>query len=194
MARKTPPKKSPPRRQPGKPTGDTESRASFGWLLPVAAVSAFIGFIVYLDSQEPDPGPGAPEQPVTTQPAPSSRDSEETQRNFRFYDMLPESSVVTPDVNAYDPGPGAAERNIEFILQTGSFRSEKDAEQQRAQVGLQGLRARISTVSPQPDSTWYRVEVGPYTDRSEMNRAIDRLVSINIQPLVRQRSTEDDKE
>ena len=31
--------------------------------------------------------------------------------------------------------------------------------------------------------------VGPYGSRSDMNKAVDRLVSINIQPLVRQRKT-----
>lgn len=193
MARKAPQKKSTPR-QPSKKPQSTEHRASFGWLLPVAAVSAFIGFIVYLDSQETDTAPMPPAEPVTRQQtAPEGDSQKEAERNFRFYDMLPESSVVTPDVDAYEPGPGAAERNVEYILQTGSFRSEKDAEQQRAQVGLQGLRARISSVSPEAGSTWYRVEVGPYTNRSEMNRAIDRLVSINIQPLVRQRSSGPDK-
>jgi cell division protein FtsN len=29
------------------------------------------------------------------------------------------------------------------------------------------------------------VNVGPFTSRSQMNSAVDKLVSINIQPLVR---------
>lgn len=187
MARKTPPKggNSKPRSQSAKATPE---KASYGWLIPVAALSAFVGFIIYLGTVEDDPAPGTPAQPVISQPATSPDSTGEQERDFRFYDMLPESSVVTPDMDAYEPGPGAAERNIEYILQTGSFRTEKDAEQQRAQVGFQGLRARISSVSTDAGGTWYRVEAGPYTDRSEMNRAIDRLVSINIQPLVRQRS------
>ncbi|TVP53939.1 MAG: sporulation protein [Halomonadaceae bacterium] len=189
MARKTPPKggKSKARSQPAKAAPE---KASFAWLVPVAALSAFVGFIIYLGTYQGDQAPVTPAEPVTSQPA-TPRDSGAPQeRDFRFYDMLPESSVVTPDMDAYEPGPGAAELNIEYILQTGSFRSEKDAEQQRAQVGFQGLRARISSVSTEAGGTWYRVEAGPYTDRSEMNRAIDRLVSINIQPLVRQRSAQ----
>ena len=172
----------------------TKGGASYGWLVPVAAVSAFVGFIVYLDSVDPDSasdqaGPSAPE----TAPEPDTGD-DEGERSFQFYDMLPESQVVTPDVEAYEPGPGMAERNLEYILQVGSFRSESDAERQRAEVGFQGLQAYVNEVGTSEGSTWYRVMVGPFDSRSDMNRAVDRLVAINIQPLVRERTTESSEE
>ncbi len=175
-------------------TGKSKGNASFGWLIPVAAVSAFVGFIVYLNSIDPDstadqPALSAPE----ATPDPETRE-ERGEPNFRFYDMLPESEVVTPDVEAYEPGPGMADRNLEYILQVGSFRSEGDAERQRAEVGFQGLQAYINEVSTNEGSVWYRVMVGPFDSRSEMNRAVDRLVAINIQPLVRQRTTESSEE
>ncbi|HTN35153.1 MAG TPA: SPOR domain-containing protein, partial [Marinobacter sp.] len=34
-------------------------------------------------------------------------------------------------------------------------------------------------------AVWYRVNVGPFTSRSQANAAVDKLVNINIQPLVR---------
>lgn len=181
--------KNTPRRNSGKRSNDRGS-ASFRWLLPVAAVSAFVGFIVYLDSVDPD---SVSEQPEATAPDPtpeSESRKEKRERDFRFYDMLPESEVVTPDIEAYEPGPGMADRNLEYILQVGSFRSHDDAERQRAEVGFQGLRAYINEVSTNEGAIWYRVMVGPFDSRSDMNRAVDRLVAINIQPLVRQRSTE----
>jgi|GEM_PF-510745 len=190
MTRKTP-QKRPAQKQGGRAPSQkkaSEGKASFRWLLPVAALSGFIGFIVYLDSIQVDDEMPQPADTITSTPVPEedSRDDPD----FRFYDMLPESTVVPPDVGAYEPGPDATARNIEYILQTGSFRSEADAERQRAQVGFQGLQAHISSISPEPGNTWYRVQVGPYSNRSEMNRAIDRLVAINIQPLVRQRQIE----
>lgn len=70
-------------------------------------------------------------------------------------------------------------------MQSGSFRSKEDAERQRAQIAFQGLRASIQRINLDNGSIWYRVNVGPFTSRSQMNSAIDKLVSLSIQPLVR---------
>ena len=170
----------------------SQGGASLRWLVPVAAVSALVGFIIYLDTVDPgdatkpEPTASAPEQP---EGEPSEAQQDEPK--FRFYDMLPESEVVTPDVEAYEPGPGMADRDLEYILQVGSFRSHEDAERQRAQVGFQGLQAHISEINADGNATWYRVMVGPFESRSDMNRAVDRLVSIDIQPLVRERAIEE---
>lgn len=164
------------------------------WILSLAAVGGFIGFIVYLNTLEPhapavqpvaqppqtsnqrQPSPTAPErnQPSSTQDQPQS---------FRFYEMLPDSEVIPPKVEEYTPGP--AQQTYNYLVQTGSFRNQGDAERQRAQIAFQGLRARISRIDLDSGSTWYRVNVGPFTSRSQMNAALDKLVSINIQPLVR---------
>ncbi len=178
-------------RSSSKPASN-QGGTSLRWLLPVAAVSAFVGFIIYLDTIDPDdsttpePTASAPEQPEGEPP-----ETEQEEPQFRFYDMLPESEVVTPDVDAYEPGPGMAEQDLEYILQVGSFKTHDDAERQRAQVGFQGLEAYISETSADEDATWYRVMVGPFDSRSDMNRAVDRLVAIDIQPLVRERAIEE---
>ena len=161
------------------------------WLIPVAAVSGFVGFLVYLNTIDPAEDAGRDTVPTVSEPEsdtsqPGSKDPE-----FRFYEMLPESEVMTPDTEAYEPKPDLSAQDREYILQAGSFRTRKDAERQRAQVGFQGLRAQIQKVSVDGNNTWYRVMVGPYDSRSDMNKAVDRLVSINIQPLVRQRKTQE---
>lgn len=159
------------------------------WLIPVAAVSGFVGFLVYLNTIDPPPETGSGSPSTVSEPEPESSTPRGEDPEFRFYEMLPESEVMTPDTEAYEPEPDLSAQNREYILQAGSFRTHKDAERQRAQVGFQGLRARIQEVSIDENKTWYRVMVGPYDSRSDMNKAIDRLVSINIQPLVRQRKT-----
>ena len=70
-------------------------------------------------------------------------------------------------------------------MQTGSFRQQQDAERQRAEIAFQGLRAQVKRIDLDSGSIWYRVNVGPFTSRSQMNAAIDKLVNLNIQPLVR---------
>lgn len=159
------------------------------WILSLAAVGGFIGFIVYLNTL-PANGP----EPTTQAPAPA-KETREAQRpaetattndkkpGFRFYEMLPESEVVPPKVEEYTPGP--AKQDFNYLVQSGSFRKKGDAERQRAQIAFQGLRASVKRIDMDNGSVWYRVNVGPFSSRSQMNSAIDKLVAINIQPLVR---------
>lgn len=159
------------------------------WILSLAAVGGFIGFIVYLNTLEPGGNDSfTPEQqPAISQPvepAPDAdKDTPREQPRFKFYDMLPDSEVVPPNVEEYAPSPDS--QNVRYLVQAGSFRAAEDAERQRAQIAFQGLRAKVSQIDIEEGNTWYRVNVGPFDSRSQMNSAVDKLVSINIQPLVR---------
>lgn len=162
---------------------------SVRWILSLAAVGGFIGFIVYLNTLEPgDNSASTTEQPPAVsqpaEPAPdASGDSAREQPKFKFYDMLPESEVVPPTVEEYTPSPDS--QDFRYLVQAGSFRGEQDAERQRAQIAFQGLQAKVARADTEEGNTWYRVNVGPFDSRSQMNSAVDKLVSINIQPLVR---------
>ncbi|WP_417568355.1 SPOR domain-containing protein [Marinobacter sp.] len=190
-----------PRREPVKQARAKAARAkpaatarlqqgglSLKWILSLATVGGFIGFIVYLNSLPPgqggnvQPGTEKAAQQTARKPAETAR-QEDKKPAFRFYDMLPESEVVPPKVDEYTPGP--TQQNFNYLVQSGSFRSKEDAERQRAQIAFQGLRASIQRIDLDSGSIWYRVNVGPFTSRSQMNSAIDKLVSLNIQPLVR---------
>lgn len=161
------------------------------WILSLAAVGGFIGFIVYLNSLPTSTPTPAVQAPATEKTAPKQQPETATTQNkgqekkpgFRFYEMLPESEVVPPKVEEYTPGP--AKQDFNYLVQSGSFRKKNDAERQRAQIAFQGLRASVKRIDMDNGSVWYRVNVGPFTSRSQMNSAIDKLVSINIQPLVR---------
>lgn len=189
----TPTKAAKPARkqkQPAKRPAAAKSQhggLSLRWILSLAAVGGFIGFIAYLNSlpttdqaQESSSAPSQP--PAAEEPAPEASASDE-KPGFRFYDMLPDSEVVPPKVEEYTPGPG--QQNFDYLVQTGSFRKQEDAERQRAEIAFQGLRANVKRIDLDSGSTWYRVNVGPFTSRSQMNAAIDKLVNLNIQPLVR---------
>lgn len=164
---------------------------SLKWILSLAAVGGFIGFIVYLNSLPP----ASQQAKVPTQEqrpakkAPETASQEEKKQNFRFYEMLPESEVVPPRVEEYSPSPN--KQNFDYLVQSGSFRNSEDAERQRAEIAFQGLRASVQRIDLDNGSVWYRVNVGPFTSRSQMNSAIDKLVSLNIQPLIRKIPKED---
>ncbi|ROQ38856.1 sporulation related protein [Marinobacter sp. 3-2] len=184
-ARQTKPKAARPK--PKASARAQHGSLSLKWILSLAAVGGFIGFIFYLNSLPANPGsqPQAVSEKPTQKSAktPAETAKEEDKPGFRFYEMLPESEVVPPKVEEYTPGPTQTDFN--YLLQSGSFRSKEDAERQRAQIAFQGLRASTQRIDLDNGSVWYRVNVGPFTSRSQMNSAIDKLVSLNIQPLVR---------
>ncbi|MFL1403960.1 SPOR domain-containing protein [Marinobacter sp. M1N3S26] len=186
-ARANTPKSTPRRRLVG--AGKQSGGLSVRWILSLAAVGGFIGFIFYLNTLEPDggtPAGGDTSPPVSqpVEPAPeTNNDTAREQPKFKFYDMLPESEVVPPNVDEYTPSPDT--QDFRYLVQAGSFRSSEDAERQRAQIAFQGLRAKVSRIDIEDGTTWYRVNVGPFDSRSQMNSAVDKLVAISIQPLVR---------
>ena len=191
-------KKSRPRPAGGKPRANKRNPpppagpSTWQWLIVVAVTSAFVGFVVYLNAVPPEAArevspakvPAEVAKPAAPAAKPVPREPE-----YRFYEMLPKSEVVPPEVEAYNTGKGQRQQ-FEYVLQTGSFRTETDAQRQKAQIGFQGLRANVSKVSLDSGDTWYRVQVGPYQSRSTMNSVIDRLVAINIQPMVRKKALE----
>lgn len=178
-----PSKKVAPRNQSG--------GLSVRWILSLALVGGFIGFIAYLNSM---PAPDSRQASGNAQTAPQQTKAAkspekpkqaEKKQSFQFYEMLPESEVVPPKVEEYDPGPAPAQRAYLYMVQTGSFKGKSDAERQRAQIAFKGLHATIQEITLDSGTIWYRVNVGPFESRSKMNSVVDKLVSINIEPLVR---------
>ena len=136
--------------------------------------------------------PGQPANQVDAVDARAIKKSKQQERaqdkptaRFQFYDLLPKSEVETDTVDAYTFKEKGASEEYSYMLQTGSFKSAKDAERQKATIAFQGLKAAVKTVSSDSGSKWHRVQTGPYYSRSEMNAALDKLVAINIQPLVK---------
>lgn len=181
-----PPKRAPRPRSAG--ARNQSGGLSVRWILSLAAVGGFVGFIVYLNTLGPaDPTGANRQQENVESPAPPGSESDQTSaRNepeFKFYDILPDSEVVPPTVEEYKPSQ--ATQNFRYLLQAGSFRTAEDAERQRAEIAFQGMRTDVSRIDTDEGKTWYRVNVGPFDSRSQMSSAVDKLVAIRVQPLVR---------
>lgn len=125
----------------------------------------------------------------TTEPKTAAKkapiESQTTEKRFNFYDLLPEHEVIAPKVDAYKFKEKSAPGEYYYIIQTGSFRNYQDAERQKAIIAFQGIKADIESVTNDKGTTWHRVSTGPFYNRSKMNSALDKLVSIQIQPLVK---------
>ena len=106
---------------------------------------------------------------------------------FDFYTLLRESEVIVPDTPDTSPSTQSANSNDVFLLQVGSFKSNRDADSLRARLLLLNLDAKIEKVSPRKNETWHRVIVGPFIDRSELADARGKLASNGIDSLLLKR-------
>lgn len=69
----------------------------------------------------------------------------------------------------------AADANkVGYLLQVGAFRSQDDANRQKANLAMQGFEAKV-TDREVNGVKLYRVRLGPYNKIEDMNRARDRL-------------------
>ena len=97
---------------------------------------------------------------------------------------------VKPAVNA-DPlgelarskAPVAADGAVEpfqYFVQVGAYRSQAEADSQKARLALMGLDAKISE-REQAGRTVYRVRLGPFDDKAVAERVRSRLESAQIE-------------
>ena len=152
-------------RPPGEAAGTAPAGAASGVATPQAP--------------RPDPGyPAAPPAPATAaapapapqRPAASSADP--------LGDLARARSAAAPSAPATTtaavvPQPGNAEA-FEYLIQAGAFRTEGDAEAQRARLAIMGWEARVSE-REQAGRTVYRVRIGPFVRRDDAERLKDQL-------------------
>lgn len=100
---------------------------------------------------------------------------------FEFYEILKKNEVtVSVDQTATQP-----KKKFHYIVQAGSFRNKSDAEQMRSRLILNNLTNASTDTITTKSGTWHRVNVGPFTNRSRLEKARDTLASMDIQGLVK---------
>ena len=72
-----------------------------------------------------------------------------------------------------------------FFLQAGSFRKEADADKVRAQIILLGQSVAVESGTVK-DETWYRVLVGPFSNREQLTTAQKQLSGAGFSNLLLQ--------
>lgn len=128
----------------------------------------FISFLTYLWTLPPDEAPISVDTP-TPQPEPA-----EPEVNFEFYERLKEQRVevetpaVEPAVDVAKPRASAAPDV--YLLQAGAFRQKEDADSRRAELIFLGLEPTVQE-SGSGSERLYRVYLGPFDTRQDMNKA-----------------------
>lgn len=123
----------------------------------------------------PAPGVAAPPAPPSTAKAP---DAAVPGRDAKQPDA---PAVAGRPAPAADPlGDLAAARSgggndpFLYFVQAGAFRTQEDAEAQRAKLSLMGIEARV-TEREQSGRQVYRVRVGPFNNKDEADRQKGKL-------------------
>ena len=183
------PRKGATRRSPPPPKRKT---AWWLWLLVPAILVAFIYGLTQLNQVAPTPK-SKPVEKIKAIVKPLPKEIKITPKEvkikpvpkkdtFEFYQILQDSEVDTSHVDAYQSTP-RGEQDFYYMLQAASFRSPEDADRMRARLIISGLvEANVRKTISKGEQPWYRVTLGPYESRSKMNRAEDKLVSMEISP------------
>jgi cell division protein FtsN len=173
-----------------------QSISLWKWMLITALVISFVVFLVYLRS---GPKPAQSDSQALTQAIPVPPTPEKSAvkpevkvetgpaiPRFDFYTILPEKEVVVPD---YEIGTRTREERVgqgkesSYILQAGSFKEFKDADNMKAKLALMGIESRVEKAKV-GDATWYRVKMGPLSKMSSVSSIRARLRQNGIDVVV----------
>ena len=91
--------------------------------------------------------------------------------------------VPKAEESHYKSTPKTDVAKYQYNLQAASFRTSEQADRLKVQLILENLSASIEEVSVK-GTPYYRVMVGPFTDRSIMNKAQDVLANHRINAIV----------
>ncbi|VBT22598.1 SPOR domain-containing protein [Burkholderia pseudomallei] len=88
-----------------------------------------------------------------------------------------------PQTAAAAKPTSGADANTGYFLQVGAYKTEADAEQQRARLGFQGFESKVSKRDVS-GVTYFRVRIGPFSKFEDMNSARQRLSDAGVDTAV----------
>ena len=174
------------------------------WLGTLVVVLIVLSFAVALMLWKPW-APVQPKNEIT-----SEHYQEDTNKDYRFYDLLPQQQVTpipeqaVPEVQSQTqpviveaPTEQSNEVNVgvdgseqaavatapEYILQVRSYPDPDSADARRAEIILNGLSADVIQ-STEGGNTWYRVISGPYESQNSAVLAQQTLQHSGIDSIV----------
>ena len=161
------------------------------WIMTPAIAAAFVGFLFFLSTvpsgDELDAVKGDAKKALQSG---VERAKEEVVKKvakpqYDFYKLLEESEVPVPtaEESPYVSTPKDQAATYQYTLQAASFRSEEQADSLRVKLIIENLDSNIEKVTVKGND-YYRVMVGPFLDRSKLNKAQDTLASHKINALV----------
>ena len=111
-----------------------------------------------------------------------------TNSDFTYSVILKQTEVKPAHVKVYESTPKDPTKKTNHVLQVASFKSERDAKELQSKLIKKKLaNVQVTQSTTESGSIWFRVMVGPFQNRSMLNKAQDVLVQMNFSPLERKR-------
>lgn len=180
-----------------------ESAPGWAWMLFGLSIGLAVALVVYLKSGGPVIGPAGSEREARsvelTEPGVSASSQERlpaaaedsapagdtgaaAEAAYSFYEDLGKSEVIVED-DEFDFGPGGRVPQV-VLIQAGAFRDIQDADGRQARLALLGYESHIDSAIVN-DELYFRVLIGPLTERGDINGTLRRLRSEGIETVVR---------
>jgi cell division protein FtsN len=121
----------------------------------------------------PEKTPPVPAQPPVTPAEAAKIDTARAQAALSGQVPPPAPAVIKPAATT------------QYYLQAGSFRKQADAEKVRAQIILLGQAVQVESGTVK-EETWYRVLVGPFSNREQLTSAQKMLAGSGFNNLLLQ--------
>lgn len=179
----------------------------WAWLLAGLAIGLFVALLVYINDFTASNNKSAVKDAfssivnttssnvkqlkkqadsATNKPS-DSKTSTKSKPRFDFYTILPELEVTVPDEELQATAKtykSTSKPTEPLMLQAGSFRRHEAADKLKATLALQGISARIQTITKNDGDKWHRVQVGPIRDLNILNQTRHQLRKIGIASIV----------
>ncbi|KXV15816.1 cell division protein [Caballeronia megalochromosomata] len=123
----------------------------------------------------------APKNASTPAKKPENAPNATSNANANGNATPPKAGSAPTTAKATPPAPG--EPNTGYFLQVGAYKTQADAEQQRARLGFQGFESKV-TQRDAGGVTYYRVRIGPFAKFEDMNTARQRLSDAGVDTAV----------
>lgn len=151
-------------------------------LLAIVLVSGF-GYGLYTLSNDPEPPEPTVTQTATKVSKPKSSEKvlpPPPEERWDYVDSLPKREI---EVEAKE----LQVSKIPYVMQCGAYKQQGQAEERKVNIAFQGLNSKVVK---RPNSSWYRVVLGPYTTKREAVRDQHKLQRAKIEPCMIFRESE----
>jgi cell division protein FtsN len=177
-------------RTKGKSRARAKSSAASIGMLAIGLVSGAVLAVLYLgmrSGQDHGVGSGLKTLFAKTNvtatpppPAPVAPLQQPAKTKFDFYTVLPAIERVIPESDFTDKQgikPKRQDRGY-YVLQVASYANARDADRLKAKLALSGLHAPVQRIMIENKGVYYRVRVGPYTDKRQLKNTKQKLAKL----------------
>ena len=110
-------------------------------------------------------------------------ENKSAEKEFDFYELLRDIEKIMPD-DLPEAAPDRTQDNFDFYLQAASFREQSDAEKLRARLALKGYSSVTQARKVEGKGNYFRVRLGPYTDKRKAKTVKNKLQELGVRPFV----------